>query len=102
MGRYKKGQKQRNKDLWKDAGGREAVVKAFIAYNISKKKKITTETWSNLAIGVFKQSNEKLIKWLMLIWKNNRQGIHTEVLCKGKTDLNFFGPVFNNHENTFS
>lgn len=27
MGRYKKGHKLRNKDLWTDAGGREAIIK---------------------------------------------------------------------------
>lgn len=84
MARYKKSQECKNKDVWTDAGGRDAIIKAFIAYSISKKGKVNKETWSNLAMDVFKMTNDKLCKWLMTIWNSNRQALRTEVLCKGK------------------
>lgn len=47
MARYKKGQKCKNEDVWTDAGGRDAIIKAFIAHSISKKGKVTKhgQTW---------------------------------------------------------
>lgn len=86
MGRCKKGHKIKNKDLWLRAGGRDAIVMAF-KHAVGQQKDIASpQAWANLVVDVFKTNNNvKLGKWLKVIWAEDRQGIRTEVLLKGKS-----------------
>ena len=79
MGRFKSGQTSKNKDLWKEAGGRENIVKSLISHKVN----VNTDQWSSVTLALFKKDKENLQKWLKVIWQQDRQGVRTEVLQKG-------------------
>ena len=72
MGRFKKGQKQKNQDLWQLAGGRDALVKTLIKHNLSDK--VTREQWLAITLDIFKTSGTKYSTWLKVIWTEDRRG----------------------------
>ncbi len=89
MGRLKKGRKKKSQDLWQLAGGRDALVKKFIQHKLSDSA--TAEKWVAVTVDVFKSSNPKFVKWIKVIWADNRKGLKMEVL-EGRSRLkdNYF------------
>lgn len=86
MGRYKKGHKRINKDLWQRAGGQNTVVRSFIQHGVIEDI-VSLEQWKSLAHSLFQSRATEYIKWLRVIWSEDRRGVKTEVLQTGK--LNF-------------
>ncbi|KAK0152994.1 hypothetical protein N1851_005328 [Merluccius polli] len=81
MVRFKKGQRKRATDLWQKAGGRDAVLRSFIDHRF--KVNVTSEQWSSISLALAnttKGKYHKCLKWLRVIWDEDRRGVRTEVL----------------------
>lgn len=78
MGRFKKGQKKKNVDVWQQAGGRENVVKCFISERLCDD--VLPEQWSAVTLAVFNSDNKRQQRWLKMIWQQDRRGVRTEAL----------------------
>jgi len=78
MGRFKKGKTKKNQDLWQLAGGRDVLLKKFVEHNVSDNA--TAEKWMAVTLDVFKKSHPKFVKWIKIIWTENRRGFRTDVL----------------------
>ena len=76
------GAAQTRPDLWQEAGGRDTILQSFIAHRFSNN--ISPEQWSSLTITVFNKDEENLRKWLKVIWQQDREGVRTAVLLKGR------------------
>nr|XP_057926632.1 zinc finger and SCAN domain-containing protein 2-like [Doryrhamphus excisus] len=80
MGRYRKGQKMRNTDLWERAGGRETVIRSFVANGFTRATIPGPERWAAIARHLFGESDLRLQKWLRTVWVENRRGIRNDLL----------------------
>ena len=84
MVRFKKGQRKRATDLWQKAGGRDVVLRSFIDHRF--KVNVTSEQWSSISLALAnttKGKYHKCLKWLRVIWDEDRRGVRTEVLHAG-------------------
>lgn len=60
MVRIKKGQRAKQINIWAKAGGRDAVVDAFLRHDFGKKKKNQQHNWEGLARDIFTYSSCKM------------------------------------------
>ena len=66
------------------AGGRDAVFRSFIDHRF--KVNVTSEQWSSISLALAnttKGKYHKCLKWLRVIWDEDRRGVRTEVLHAG-------------------
>ncbi|KAI4826494.1 hypothetical protein KUCAC02_029941 [Chaenocephalus aceratus] len=83
MVRFKKGKTKKALDLWQQAGGRDFITMSLISHGFSEVN-VTTEQWSSVTLTVFKSNKKEHLKWLRVIWAEDRRGVRTEVLQAGK------------------
>ena len=84
MVRFKKGQRKRATDLWQKAGGTDVVLRSFIDHRF--KVNVTSEQWSSISLALAnttKGNYHKCLKWLRVIWDEDRRGVRTAVLHAG-------------------
>ncbi|XP_034053215.1 uncharacterized protein LOC117533535 [Gymnodraco acuticeps] len=79
MVRFKKGKTKKALDLWQQAGGRDFITRSLISHGFSEVN-VTTEQWSSVTLTVFKSNKKEHLKWLRVIWGEDRRGVRTEVL----------------------
>ncbi|CAL8403596.1 unnamed protein product [Boreogadus saida] len=81
MGRFRVGQKKRAADLWQKAGGTEVVLRSFLDHRFTSD--VTSEQWSSVSVAMAiatSGNSQKWLKWLRVIWKEDRRGVRTAVL----------------------
>lgn len=65
MGRYKKGQKAKRKDVWAEAGGKEVVVFHLLKADIlNRDQGYSSEVWSDVSIALFGKDTQENRVWL--------------------------------------
>lgn len=82
MGHFRKGQSDKNRNLWQKAGGIDAIIKCFISLKFNEGVP-TYDQWLSFVFHVFKSNDKKYLKWLKLIWASDCKGIRTKVLNAG-------------------
>lgn len=80
--------------MWEKAGGRDAALRSFMQYN-EFDKNLPSQVWTLVTHDLFSVDKKELTKWLKIIWKEDRRGVQTAVLCAGNfLQLNYILYLF--------
>ncbi|XP_060715713.1 uncharacterized protein LOC132839004 [Tachysurus vachellii] len=86
MGRVKKGQRMKRKDLCAMVGGMDALVRTMRSVNISKTDTgYSSKIWSELSQSLFGEDHKKNRHWLWVMWTTNRNGVK-DLVTKQQTN----------------
>ena len=78
MGHTRKGGRILKEDLWIRAGGEQRVIKELLDLQIIKRETSwNSEVWPELSIRLFSVNQERLKKWLYVVWLQDRRGVRT-------------------------
>lgn len=78
MGHTRKGGKISKEDLWIRAGGEQHIIKELLDLQIIKREiSWNSEVWPELSIRLCSVNQERLKKWLYVVWLQDRRGVRT-------------------------